>query len=79
VWSAADRHRIVVGEGLALVGYNDIPLARLLPVPLTSVNTPLAQIAPTAMDLLLDGGTDKAPVKKALPTLMPRQSSGPRC
>lgn len=78
VWSAAHRHQILVGEDLALVGYNDIPLARLLPVPLTSVHTPFDQIASTAMDLLLDAGEGRAPIRKSLPTLMPRQSSGPR-
>ncbi|MBY4011907.1 LacI family DNA-binding transcriptional regulator [Rhodococcus fascians] len=75
VLSAAHRHNLAVGVDLSLVGYNDIPLAQLLPVPLTSVRTAFDQIAGTAMDLLINGTDDSAAVHKALPTLIPRQSS----
>jgi LacI family transcriptional regulator len=75
VLSAAHRHNLAVGEDLSLVGYNDIPLAQLLPVPLTSVRTAFDQIARTAMEILLNGDDGSTPLKKALPTLIPRQSS----
>jgi LacI family transcriptional regulator len=78
VLSAAHRHQLMVGHDLSLVGYNDIPLAQLLPVPLTSVHTAFDQIASTAMDLLLDRTDNTSPIKMALPTLIPRQSSGRR-
>lgn len=41
---AAREHGRVVGKDFAVVGYNDIPLARWLPVPLTSVSSPMAQM-----------------------------------
>jgi LacI family transcriptional regulator len=37
---AAREHGRVVGKNFAVGGYNDIPLARWLPVPLTSVSSP---------------------------------------
>jgi len=68
------------GADLSVVGYNDIPLVSRLPVPLTSVRTPFDQIAAAALDLLLSGpaGVDEGPVlRRALPTLIPRASTGP--
>lgn len=76
VMAAAHQHDLKVGGDLALVGYNDIPLAQLLPVPLTSVRTPFDQIASTALDLMLQREAYRDPVVRALPTLIPRQSSG---
>lgn len=43
-----------VGEDLAVVGYNDISIARDLPVPLTTVASPLNSMGRTAARLLLD-------------------------
>lgn len=57
---------------LSIVGYNDIPLASRLPVPLTSVHTPFDQIATTSLDLLFSGGQGQ---HRALPTLIPRAST----
>ncbi|WP_314194603.1 LacI family DNA-binding transcriptional regulator [uncultured Arthrobacter sp.] len=75
IMAAAHRHRLSIGGDLSLVGYNDIPLSSRLPTPLTSVRTPLAQIARTAIDLIID--PDKEPrVSKSMPTLIPRESSG---
>lgn len=76
VLSAAHRHGLSVGQDLSLVGYNDIPLAQLLPIPLTSVRTAFDQIASTAMDLLFGNGA--TPIRKTLPTLIPRQSTSRR-
>ncbi|AEG44642.1 LacI family DNA-binding transcriptional regulator [Isoptericola variabilis] len=74
VMRAAHTAGRVVGRDLALVGYNDIPLAARLPVPLTSVRVPFEQIAADALDLVLrpEGGH---PVRRALPTLIPRATS----
>jgi LacI family transcriptional regulator len=75
IMAAAHRHGLSIGGDLSLVGYNDIPLSSRLPTPLTSVRTPLAQIARTAIDLIID--PDKEPrVSKSMPTLIPRESSG---
>lgn len=77
VMAAAHRHDLKIGADLALVGYNDTPLAARLPTPLTSVHVPLDQIARTAIDLIVEPGTEP-PLRKSMPTLIPRGSSGAR-
>nr|WP_062398691.1 substrate-binding domain-containing protein [Pseudonocardia sp. AL041005-10] len=44
----------VVGRDLAIVGYNDIPLVRELPVPLTSVASPMYRMGSRAAQMLRD-------------------------
>jgi LacI family transcriptional regulator len=75
VIAAAHRLNIAVGEGLALVGYNDIPLSSRLATPLSSVRVPLDQIANNAIDLIVNPGKEPK-IRKAMPSLIPRQSSG---
>ena len=73
--AAAHRFHVTVGEDLALVGYNDIPLASRLSTPLSSVRVPLDQIAGSAIDLIVN--PDREPkIRKSMPTLIPRESSG---
>lgn len=74
--AAAHRHGLRIGTDLALVGYNDTPLSARLPTPLTSVRVPLDQIARTAIDLIIDPGQEPR-IRKSIPTLIPRESSGP--
>lgn len=76
IMAAAHRHNLAIGRDLALVGYNDTPLSARLPTPLTSVRVPLDQIARTAVDIIMDPGTEPH-VRKSIPTLIPRESSGP--
>lgn len=76
IMAAAHRHNLAIGQDLALVGYNDTPLSARLPTPLTSVRVPLDQIARTAVDIIMDPGTEPL-VRKSIPTLIPRESSGP--
>jgi LacI family transcriptional regulator len=73
--AAAHRLNITVGEDLALVGYNDIPLSSRLATPLSSVRVPLDQIANNAIDLIVNPGKEPR-IRKAMPSLIPRQSSG---
>lgn len=75
IMAAAHRLRITVGEDLALVGYNDIPLSARLPTPLSSVRVPLDQIAGTAIDLIVNPNKEPR-MRRAMPTLIPRESSG---
>jgi LacI family transcriptional regulator len=75
VMAAAHRSGVTIPDDLALVGYNDIPLSARLPTPLTSVRVPLDQIAATAIDLIVSPGTEPV-IRKSMPTLIPRQSSG---
>ncbi|WP_341955787.1 LacI family DNA-binding transcriptional regulator [Microbacterium sp. LWH13-1.2] len=72
---AARNLGILPGQDLSIVGYNDIPLASRLPTPLTSVATPFDQIATTALDQLLSPQPAGVPIKRALPSLIPRAST----
>jgi LacI family transcriptional regulator len=75
VMAAAHRHGITIPDDLALVGYNDTPLSARLPTPLSSVHVPLDQIAATAIDLIVNPATEPL-IRRSMPTLIPRQSSG---
>lgn len=67
-----------VGEDVAVIGYNDVPVVASLPVPMTTVRSPMHQMGRTALELLVArlGG---APVESCRlePTLVVRASSGP--
>lgn len=61
---------------VSLVGYNDIPIAKRLTVPLTTLRVPFDQMASSALRLLLEG--PRYPDERELvvaPTLIPRQST----
>jgi LacI family transcriptional regulator len=73
--AAAHRLEVTVGEDLALVGYNDIPLSSRLSTPLSSVRVPLDQIAGNAIDLIVNPGKEPK-IRKFMPTFIPRESSG---
>src|SRR6185312_4110148 len=73
--SAVQRAGLRVPEDLSVVGYNDIPLAARLPVPLTTVRVPFREIADAAIGLLLDVQAGGAPQTRTFsPTLIPRAS-----
>jgi LacI family transcriptional regulator len=69
-----------VPEDMALVSFDDLPLASILTPPLTTVHQPLNELGAAAADLLLDRlelPDDHTPTHKRLPThLVVRQSSG---
>ncbi|NMM91897.1 LacI family transcriptional regulator [Rhodococcus sp. SRB_17] len=67
-----------VGTDIAVVGYNDTPLAGQLPIPLSSVRSPMHEMGLRAMKLLFDriNGVDVESVRLA-PTLSVRESSDP--
>ena len=73
--AAAHRCQATVGRDLALVGYNDIPLSSRLATPLSSVRVPLDQIAGNAIDLIVNPGKEPQ-IRRSMPTLIPRESSG---
>lgn len=73
---ALRSHGLSVGQDMAVVGFNDTSLAAELPVPLSSVRSPLQDIGRTAVHMLravLDG----RPVESVRlePTLFVRESS----
>jgi LacI family transcriptional regulator len=67
---------VEVGRDLALIGYNDIEIAQHLPVPLTSVASPLHEVASQSVDMLIDliEGKRTGPVS-LMPRLVPRAST----
>lgn len=74
--SAISRAGLHVPENLSVVGYNDIPLAARLPVPLTTIRVPFREIAEAAVDLLRDVQTGGKPETRTFaPTLIPRAST----
>ena len=77
VLAAAQSLGLTVPDDLSVVGYNDIPLSARLPVPLTTVRVPLAQIADAAVELLNRRADDTTSTihRVAAPTLIPRRST----
>jgi LacI family transcriptional regulator len=76
---ALRSHGLTVGQDVAVVGYNDTSLAAELPIQLTSVHSPMAEIGRTAVQLIqrvLKG--DKPEPERLTPTLYVRESSAAR-
>ncbi|GAB2584511.1 LacI family DNA-binding transcriptional regulator [Microlunatus antarcticus] len=68
----------LANRSLALVGFDDFPLADLLPVPLTVVATDSERLAETATELLLAriAGSTADPVRVVLPVRLVARGSG---
>ncbi|WP_171014249.1 substrate-binding domain-containing protein, partial [Gordonia sp. GAMMA] len=65
-----------IPDDLALIGYNDIPVAAQLPVPLTTVRSPAREIGETAVRGLLDLAARRNVESRRLPVeLMVRGST----
>ncbi len=77
VMAAAHHLGLALGKDLSLVGYNDIPLAARLPIPLTSVHIPIDHVASLAVELLLSTSDTDHPIQRVMPSLIPRSSSSP--
>ncbi|MFE9171889.1 LacI family DNA-binding transcriptional regulator [Streptomyces kebangsaanensis] len=54
VIGALREHGLRPGSDVAVVGYNDIPVAADMPVPLTTVHSPMFEMGQQAMGLLID-------------------------
>lgn len=73
---AARDHGLVPGQDIAIVGFNDTPLAAELPISLTTIRSPMHQMGYRGMELLLeriDGG--EPPSERLAPQLMVRGST----
>jgi LacI family transcriptional regulator len=57
----------VPGEEIAVVGFNDVPLAAELPIPLTTVRSPMHQMGYRAVELLMQRLDGKAVESERLP------------
>ena len=67
---------LMVGADVAVVGYNDIPVAGAMPVPLTTVRTPMFEMGVEAMDMLLKlVGGQPVRSKRLPPELVARAST----
>jgi len=57
-----------VGEDVAVVGYNDVPVVASLPVPMTTVRSPMHQMGRVALELLVGRlGTGRVTSARAHP------------
>ncbi|MGW3944348.1 LacI family DNA-binding transcriptional regulator [Streptomyces phaeochromogenes] len=74
--AAVQRAGLRTPEDLSVVGYNDIPLASRLAMPLTTVRVPFDAIASAAVDQLVDlvAGVP-AGTQTFAPTLIPRRTT----
>ncbi|USQ79909.1 LacI family transcriptional regulator [Ornithinimicrobium faecis] len=76
VLSAVHRAGLTPGRDIAVVGYNDLPVARELPVPMSSVAVPLDILGARAARSLLGALRGDAPVSELVaPELRVRESS----
>jgi DNA-binding LacI/PurR family transcriptional regulator len=80
VLEAARLARMQVPAQLSLVGFDDIPLSRWMSPPLTSVRQPLAEMAGTAVRLVLSHWEQVSNEDRSVElatTLVVRESTGP--
>lgn len=78
VYRALDRRGMQPGRDIAVVGFDDTPLAKQLPIPLTTLSQPIEQVADRMVDLLvvaLGGGIPDEPAVILTPTLAVRSST----
>lgn len=65
------------GSDVAVVGYNDTPVAADLPISLTSVRSPMHQMGHRGAELLIEQmGGGRSESERLMPELVVRQSSG---
>lgn len=62
--SALRERGIAVPREMAIAGFDDIPIARYLSPPLTSVHVDIEELGARAMRLLLDALEDRSPVRR---------------
>jgi LacI family transcriptional regulator len=78
--SALREDSLAVPEDVAVAGFDDIPIARYVSPPLSSVHVPIAQLGERAMDLLLGAiaePSDGAGRRVVLPTTLVIRKSSP--
>lgn len=80
VMNEAERHGLIIGETLSVVGYDDVPLTQYLRPALTTVQQPIPEISHQIMDMLealLHGRPLRQKRVMLTPKLIIRQSAGP--
>jgi len=75
---AVREHGLRVGYDVSVVGFNDVSLARELPVPLTTVRSPMYEMGQRAFQVLMGVlRGQEAESQRLMPTLQVRESSQP--
>jgi len=80
VYQAAREARLHIPEDLSVVGFDDLPVARWVGPPLTTIRQPLVQMAVAAAELVLrmaDGETPAQPRIELATDLVIRESTAP--
>jgi LacI family xylobiose transport system transcriptional regulator len=80
VYQAAREARLHIPEDLSVVGFDDLPVARWVGPPLTTVRQPLVAMAETAAQILLDLSRGVAPAQARIELateLVVRESTAP--
>jgi LacI family transcriptional regulator len=79
VMGAVRDHGLRVGQDVAVVGFNDVPIANELPIPLTTVRSPMRDMGALAVTMLIDrvAGQSIQPVR--LPPVLLARASSNRC
>lgn len=67
-----------VGEDVSVVGFNDVPLARDLPLPLTTVRSPMHEMGQRAVHLLMQVLAGNQPEPVLLPAKLQARASSQR-
>jgi LacI family transcriptional regulator len=78
--SALREDGLTVPHDVAVAGFDDIPIARYVSPPLSSVHVPIAQLGERAMELLLGAiaqPTEGSPRRVVLPTTLVIRKSSP--
>ena len=67
-----------VPEDVAVTGFDDIEMAQLLAVPLTTIRQPTAELGKAVIEQLIDDGSNNHEMRHQVltPELMIRRSSG---
>ncbi|WP_028921507.1 LacI family DNA-binding transcriptional regulator [Pseudonocardia acaciae] len=72
-------HAITPGAGVSVVGFNDVPMAAELTIPLTSVRSPLRRIGEESVNQLMRLMSGQpAQTLRLTPELMARKTTAPR-
>jgi LacI family transcriptional regulator len=77
-FGALRDQRLLPGKDIAIAGFNDIPLAAQLPIPLTSVRSPMHEMGARSVELLISVLAGQSPQSERLaPELIVRASTDP--
>lgn len=75
VMGAVRERGLQVGRDVAVVGYNDIPMAGAMPVPLTTIRSPMFEMGTEAMKLLIASVGGRSVRSKRLPPRLVARAS----